>query len=77
MRTLFVAVTVAAVPLGWAAGSWRWIQQRHEFLAANRSDSAVIFMDEDRSFASRGFAEHVGANLSHLSLGPGTAGSLH
>jgi hypothetical protein len=54
LRTLFVLVTVAVVPLGWAAFSWRWILERHEFLTTYKSESAVMLMDEDRNFAPCG-----------------------
>jgi hypothetical protein len=32
LRTLFVAVTVLAVPLGWVGYQLNWIRQRHELL---------------------------------------------
>ena len=31
LRTMFVVVTVLAVPLGWIGYSLNWIRQRHEF----------------------------------------------
>jgi hypothetical protein len=32
LRTLFVTVALAAVPLGWVAYQLNWIRQRHAFL---------------------------------------------
>ena len=35
LRTLFVAVTLLAIPLGWLGYSVHWIRQRHAALAAS------------------------------------------
>lgn len=35
LRTLFVLVTLAAVPLGWRAYALNWIAQRHRFLSSH------------------------------------------
>ena len=32
LRTLFVLVAIAAVPMGWVAYQLNWIRQRHEFI---------------------------------------------
>jgi hypothetical protein len=32
LRTLFVLVAIASVPMGWVAYQLNWIRQRHEFL---------------------------------------------
>jgi hypothetical protein len=70
LRTLFVVVTLAAVPLGWAAWSWKWIRDHHEFLATYTSESAVMYMDEDRNFAPGGLwmVGEQGVNLLELNL---------
>jgi hypothetical protein len=33
LRTLFVLIVLAAIPLGWVAYQMNWIMQRHGFLA--------------------------------------------
>ena len=33
LRTLFVVMTLAAIPLGWVGYSLNWIRQRHEILS--------------------------------------------
>ena len=40
LRTMFVAVTLLAIPLGWAAYSLNWIRQRHEML--RRTDIGIV-----------------------------------
>jgi len=32
LRTLFVLVAIASVPMGWVAYQLNWIRQRHEFI---------------------------------------------
>lgn len=36
LRTMFVVVTVIAIPLGWTAHSLNWIRQRAQFLQEER-----------------------------------------
>jgi hypothetical protein len=36
LRTMFVAVTLVAIPLAWVGYSLSWIRQRHEALQAGR-----------------------------------------
>ena len=50
LRTLFVVVTVFAVPLGWVAYQLNWIRQRREFIRAqaergNAMGTMTAFID--------------------------------
>ena len=43
LRTLFAAVTVLAVLLGWLVFHFNWIRQRHELLARNIDPRAMKY----------------------------------
>jgi hypothetical protein len=51
LRTLFVLVSIASVPLGWVAYQLNWIRQRHRFLQRHQQPDYELLVTDDEARA--------------------------
>jgi hypothetical protein len=66
LRTLFVAMTVLRIALGWVAYSLSWIRERHQFLSTRRQ-----YFDE--SLLEQMEAQSIFNGMSHRPVKPTVA----